>query len=194
MVKTESVIPTAGSYALAGWLAIASSILLVPQVILAILIEVFVGRNPVWTMTVAVMNIVGLIIGIYVLYMFRQLLNERYSFHEVDTLVAILILVNIVSSLVGLLGLLPGLQVAAGVAMAVIFVPYGILNIVFGVKLLNLKDNVFGLMKPFAYVTIAAGVCAATVLLSPFGLLLAVTGLVLQGIIFLKANDDTEYL
>jgi hypothetical protein len=194
MVKTESVIPMAGSYTLAGWLAIASAIMIVPQVILAILIEFLVGRNPFWTMTVAVMNVVGLVIGIYVLYMFRQLLNERFSFHGVDTIVTILILANVASSLIGLIGLMPRLHLAAGVTMAVLFVPFGILSIVFGVKLLNLKDSVFGLLKPYAYVTIASGVCAATVLLSPFGLLLGVTALVIQGIIFLKASDDTEYL
>lgn len=194
MVKAESVIPITSGYVLAGWLAIASAILLVPQVILALIIEYLFGRHPVWTMTVAVMNIVGLVIGVYVLYMFRRLLNERCSFHDVDTLITILILVNVASSLLGLVGLLPNFQTAAGVAVAVLFVPFGILEIVFGVKLLQVKDNLFGLLKPFAYFTIAGGVCAATILLSPIGLLLAVTALVIQGIIFLRAGDDTEFL
>ncbi len=70
----------------------------------------------------------------------------------------------------------------------------GIINIVFGIRLLQLKDDLFGQLKPFAYATIGSGVGIVSILLMPFGLLAAVTAYIIQGIIFLRAAEDVEFV
>jgi hypothetical protein len=63
----------------------------------------------------------------------------------------------------------------------------GILSIVFAVKLLRLQDDLFGLLKPYAYATMASAVCLATVILAPVGMLVDAAATVMLGVIFLRA-------
>jgi hypothetical protein len=185
-------------YTLAGWLAIISAILLVPEIALAALSELAaLGIN----LIVIPIHLANLIIGIYILYMFRRLLNQRFDFHATDTLITILIIVNIVFSVVGLIGLLVntfGLssdtEHILSIITLILFIPFCILTIVFGVRLLKLKDDLFGLLKPYAYTTIGSGVCGATIILAPIGLFVAAAALVILGMIFLRAMREAEIL
>jgi hypothetical protein len=78
-----------------------------------------------------------------------------------------------------------GLLVALPIVM--LGIPLAVLSIIFGVKLLRLQDDLFGLLRPFAYVTIAAGVCFVTILLAPLGLVVDAVSNVILGVIFLRA-------
>ena len=75
-----------------------------------------------------------------------------------------------------------------------LFVPFSIITVVFGVVLLKLKNDLFGLLNPYAFTTIASGVCGATVILAPIGLLAAIAALVMLGMIFLRAKREAEIL
>jgi hypothetical protein len=195
MIKSDPVVHVADSgYTLAGWLAIAQAVLLVPQVLVASAIGLLSVSHPAVDAFVATMSIVGLAVGVYVLYMFRRLLNDRFNFHGVDVLITALILVNCIAVLLGLAGMIEGLEVSVGIITAALLVLYGIVSAVFGIKLFKLEDNLFGLLIPFALLTIASGVCIATFLLAPIGVVTEVGALVIQGIIFLKAREERQYL
>ena len=56
-------------YSTAGWLAIISAVLFMPELILAILAEFF---TPELKIIVIPIHIVNVIIGVYILYMFRS--------------------------------------------------------------------------------------------------------------------------
>ncbi len=182
----------------AGWLAIISAVLLVPEISLAALAEFY---SSTLTIFVIPIHIANLIIGIYLLYMFRKLLNDQFNFHSIDVIITILIIVNIISFFVGLVELTMSLigtgkiiQDSMSIVTVILFIPYCILTIVFGVKLLNLKEDLYGMQKPFAYTTIASGVCGATLILAPLGLITAVVALVMQGMIFLRVQRESEIL
>jgi len=183
-------------YSLAGWLAIASGALVMPQVALSVVIEVMKLD---WEIYLIPLHVVNAAVGVYILYKFRLLLHERYDFHRTDQLITILIGANIVFGLLGLGDIYSrvfGMAYELGwavVSMA-LFVPYGIVTVVFGWMLLKLQGDLLGLLKPFAYTTIASGCCAATILLSPVGMLFGIAALVIQGIIFMRARDEVEYL
>jgi len=192
MTETKTV-----QYALAGWLAIISAVLLVPEIGLAVLLE-FISSD--LKVIIAPIHIANLIIGVYILYMFRRLLNKEFGFHNTDVIITILILVDIVSFIIGIVelgGSMFGLKLTADydltLSMFVLFA-YSIVTIVFATMLLKLKDDLFGLLRPYAYTTIVSGVCGATVVLSPIGLLAAVVALVMQGMIFLRAKREAEIL
>jgi len=75
--------------------------------------------------------------------------------------------------------------------MVVIGVPLGILSVIFDIKLLEMQDNLNGLLKPYAFLNIAAGICFATFILSPLGLLIGAVGDVMMGLILLKKGPVT---
>jgi hypothetical protein len=194
MDKTEAV---SQSYTLAGWLAIISAILLIPEVGLAVILD-FVKSD--LEVIILPIHIANLIIGIFVLYTFRRLLNREFNFHNTDVIITVMILINVVSFVIGFIELgnsMFGLDLAVeqdlSLAIGVLLIN-SIVTIVFGVMLLKLKDDLFGLLQPYAYTTIVSGVCGATILLAPLGLLAAVIALVMLGMIFLRAKREAAIL
>jgi hypothetical protein len=181
-------------YAVAGWLAIAQAVLVLPQIALAVFVEILSESFPVANIFLVMMKITGVAVGIYVLYMFKRLLNERYNFHKTDIPIILLIGVNVFFFIIGIIGMIPSWEIAVGIATLVFLVPFSILEIVFAALLLKLDDDLFGLKQPFAYVTIAGGICGITVVLIPFYMLASLIALVIQGMIFLRAKEDHEFL
>jgi hypothetical protein len=182
-------------YALAGWLAIVSAILVVPEIGLGTLLGLV---SPAMSALITPLRIINLAIGIFVLYMFRKLLNERYDFHQTDSVIMILIYTNVFFFFLGMGEVLFDIIGADTTALSLIsicaFIPFGIVTVVFGVLLLRLKDDLYGLLKPFAYTTIASGALGATIILAVFGLLAALVALVIQGMVFLRAKEQEEIL
>mgnify|MGYP006870737291 CR=1 FL=1 len=74
--------------------------------------------------------------------------------------------------------------------MVFIGVPLGILSVIFGIKLLEMQDNLNGLLKPYAILNIVAGVCFATFILAPLGLLIGAAGDVVMGLILLRKGPS----
>lgn len=186
------------NYRLAGWLAIVSSILLLPEIILGLVFEFLA---PDFKIIVAVIHFFNTIIAIYIWYMFKILLNKQFDFHQVNIPIMIIIGINILFFFLGIVDLYGTLfetgeafKTALGIVTFSFFVPFCIVNIIFAVILLKIKDDLFGLLKPFAYLTIISGALGATIILAPLGLITVVISLVIQGMIFLRAQGEIEIL
>ena len=185
-------------YVLAGWLAIISAILVVPEIVLAALAG---WVSPGLNLFVVPVHIANLVIGVYILFMFRKLLNVEFDFHAADLLITLLIVVNVVFFVIGVIDLVvtitgsePNLERSMTWITMMLFVPFSILTIVFGAVMLKMQGELYGLLKPYAYTTIASGVCGATVILAPLGLVAAIVALVILGMIFLRAKREAEIL
>ena len=86
------------------------------------------------------------------------------------------------------LGLLPLFAAVATLGLIILIgIPLSVVGIVFAVRLLRLQDDLCGLLKPFAYTTIAACICYVTVILAPIGGLVDAAATVILGLIFFKA-------
>jgi hypothetical protein len=181
-------------YNLAGWLAILYAVMLVPQIVFGFIVEKTASGNPVAETFMTLLNLAGYALVIYVLAMFRHLLNERFDFHEVDIFIWILIWANVLFAGLGLVALVPVLERPLGFMVLALFVPYSIITAVLGFKLLHLKDDLFGLLKPYAYTTIALGILGATILLMPIALFIQIAALIIQGMIFLRAKEQVEFV
>ena len=199
MIASESALSSSPNYyALAGWLSIASAVLIIPEIGLT----VFIGLlSPKLEIFLAPLRVVNVVMGIFVLYMFRKLLNVCFRFHRADTLIHVLITVNVVFFLIGLIDIFAGLagagggfEIAFSIVSMVLFVAYCIVNIIFGVTLLKLEDNMFRLLKPYAVMIILSGALGATVILIPFALLAAIAHMIILGMIFLRAREEVEFL
>jgi len=190
------------NYQLPGWAAITAAVLALPMIIVGMIIEISMHTKPALAATLLLPDVlltaVWVTCGLYALARFRSFLNQRYDFHEVDGLiVAILIgsaLLTIVSMVgriaVVLLGLGPKGAVPFIVAIVAIGVPLSVLSIVFAVKLLRLEADLGGLKKAFAYTTIAAAVCFATLILAPLGMVIDAASNVLLGMVFLRRESS----
>ena len=143
-------------------------------------------------------------IGVYVLLMFRKLLNERYNYHGIDTLIIISIWWSILFQISSLgmkawaiaLGLEPRLTLVLiylsffTVAMLTI----GIVDILIAVRLLKIKDKLNDLLRAFAYITIIAGILEASIVLSPLALILVPVTCVILGMVFLREKEQAEFV
>ena len=137
---------------------------------------------------------VGTLLGIYVLFMFRRLLNERHSFHKADKLINALICCYAALALIWALDLVLNQQFSVLFALPIIYVLSSLIGIVFAIRLLKLESNLSGLLKPYVYSTIASGVCGATIVLGEYGRPIFMVSLILLGMILIRAESEPEYL
>jgi len=185
-------------YTCAGWLAIANAVILIPTIGLAIFLNYIAGSVSLVNLFQMLLSILFCVLGVYILIRFRKLLNVHYQFYEADNMILTLIWINIIFTVSGFLKyIFPEAAIAkliTDILGMALFYLMGIINIIFGVRILKLKDNLFGLRNPFAYMTIGSGVGIVSLVLMPFGLLAAVAAYIIQGIIFLRAAEDVEFV
>ena len=192
------------NYTLAGWLAIGAAVLALPILFLGVMVDVLTRKGaemvPVFLLLLACVNLAQLAMHVYAFLRLRHLLNERFGFHAVDTLIIAIVAMTIAIVSVSLLsrvalvaGLLTEALVPFSLAMIVLLaVPLAILGIVYAVKLLGLQDDLHGLLKPYAYTSIGASVCFATIILAPLGMLVAAVSTVFLGMILLRADRTPQ--
>ena len=139
---TESKPTTAdarGHYTLAGWVAIVQAVLVIPQIILAVGVEFLSQHYPPLRLVLVVLSVAGAIAGVYVLYILKKLLNDRFSFHDVDIFIIVFIAINVFMFFVGIAGMIEAFELSAVIITGVIFLIYGLLSIAFGVTILRLR-------------------------------------------------------
>jgi len=194
-MSTEKAVSTGVSqYALAGWLSILQAVIILPKVGVDLFVEsmslsgygilqLFIG-----------FDVVSRLIGIYVLIMFRRLLNERHSFYSADKLINALILCYAALALFWALDLVLNPQFNTLFALPFIYVLSSLISIVYAVRLLRLESSLSGMLRPYVYATIAGGVLSATVVLGEYGRPITMVSLILLGIILIRAESEPEYL
>jgi hypothetical protein len=172
---------------LAGYLSIASAILTIPMFAMTF----FLASQPdsASKLLAMVLTGAGMILFIFIFLSLKGLLNVRYGFHDTDIYINMLIWLNAVSLALTFLQLFPASEKLAEVAPLVLSVLSGIVLIIFAVKLLRLPDTLHGMLKPFAYATLATGVCFATIVLFAIGLLASILSDIFLGVIFLHAVE-----
>ncbi|MDH5768172.1 MAG: hypothetical protein OEZ31_04345 [Nitrospirota bacterium] len=125
---------------------------------------------------------------IYMFMYLRRLFNIRFKFHDVDKYISVLIWGNVFLSVLNLLSLgyseleasLMGFLVGAFILLQIIY-------IIFAIRILRLPDNLFGLLRPFSYTSIAGGICLASIILIPIGFIVSSVSDIILGIIFFRA-------
>lgn len=195
-------------FAFAGWLAVVQAIIFPIAFVMAI-IEQGIAQGlldidrPFFGLS-DVMMLIFTAIAIYTLLMFKRLLNEHYEYRDLNLLIYISIWWAIMFQVVGLgLGYLtivlwPVDKVLFAVIYLIFFagamVAIGIVDILIAIKILSIKEHFSELIRAFAYITMAAGICEVSVLLSPLSLILVpVTGIVLA-MIFFRDRQQVEYV
>lgn len=171
---------------LAEWFSITNAAVTIPIVVLSIFLAAIGGVGA--KVIQAALTLISLGLFVYIFLSLRKFLNSRLRFHDVDTNITVLIWVNVVISILSILSLSSSqLETAFGLLTFFAIIPWGIIYIVFAIRLLRLSDDLFGLLRPFSYTSIASGLCFTTVILIPLGLILGAVADVILGMIFFKA-------
>lgn len=186
----EGMMPiTKQQLTLAGWLAIANALFAIPSIAMSWFLEKMEGMGP--RLSQAILTIVGLGLFLYVISSLKKLLNLRFQFHDVDIYISLLIWGNVVLAAVSLLTLgSKGFEWAMGILSIIAFIVFGVLSIMFATRLLRLSGGLYGLLKPFCYVSIASGICFVTVFLAPVGIIAGAVADVILGVIFFRAAEE----
>ena len=188
-------------YQIAGWLAITSVMMMAPSAGLAFLFDMKPDQFAMVLPYHFGLEILGLVLGCYALYQFKNFLNE-YDFHRVDTLVILVIIGSVLLTGVGLAGRIYGAtdhsvaeeemimkKLSWILAIVAVGTPLSIIGIIFSVQLLKLRSTLGGLLKPIAYTYMAASICFITVVLAPIGLLLVIISTILMAIVMIRGPE-----
>lgn len=171
---------------LAGGLAMFSALLTIPWFILAF----FLAENRTLPVKAAeaAMLVLSTVLGVYLLVTLQRLLNRRYAFFEANRPLQLIIKINIVTAAVTILGFaVPALEAGLAVFGLIVVVALGGLQIYFGMRLLRFPETLQGLHKPYCYLNIATGICLASLILLPLGVLSGAVADVMLGTIFFQA-------
>jgi hypothetical protein len=174
----------------AGWCSITNALIAIPSLAMSWFLDTAKGIGP--RLSQAILTVVGLGLFLYVVYSFRKLLNSRFKFHDVDTYISLMIWGNIALAVLSLFSLGTGkLESFMGTLTVAALIVFGILSIMFGTRLLRLSGNLYGLLKPFCYVTIGSGICLVTIFLLPVAITAGAIADVILGVIFFRAAEQT---
>jgi len=174
---------------LAGWLSITNAIFAIPSIAMSWFLDTIGGAGA--KLSQAILTLVSLGLFLYVIISLRKLLNYRFQFHEVDIYISLLIWGNVVLAIFSLLSLgSRGFEWFMNILSIVSFIVFGILAIMFATRLLRLPGNLYGLLKPFCYITLVSGICFITVFLSPVGIIAGAVADVILGVIFFRAAEQ----
>ncbi len=194
-------------YSIAGWISIAQAVIFPLAFIISIAqgvigIKAFGYRGPMFGPSdLLFLAVTGM--SVYTLILFRWLLNERYNYHAIDTLIFLAICWGIVYQIgsialrIWLMMIWPVSELAMTIISLTFFalgmISVGIIDILIAVRLLQIKQTVNELIRAFTYVTMAAGLSEVSVVLSPISLLLSPVSFVILGMIFLK-KEEVEFV
>ena len=194
-MKIEKVVSTkVSSYTLAGWLSILQAVIILPRVGVDLFVESLTTSGYGILQLFIGFDVVSGLLGIYVLFMFRRLLNERHSFHNADNLINALIFCYASYALFWALDLVLNPHFSVLFVLPIISVLSSLISIVYAIRLLKLESNLSGLLKPYVYATIAGAVFGVTVVLGEYGRPIYMVSLILLGMILIRAESEPEYL
>jgi len=163
----------------------ASAILAIPWFLFSY--NVTDRNDPVIRVAEASMLVGSLALLIYLLVTFQQLLNRRYAFHHANKTISLIIQANVTLTANSLLGIaIPELGGPVRIMGFILVVIAGILQMMFGIWLLQLPASLGGLHRPYCYINVITGFAFASVVLLPLGMVTNCIADIMLGTIFMQ--------
>lgn len=172
-------------------MAVASAVLTIPSVLLDFW---FAGAEEAdYSLLNAGFH--ALLVAVFVFYIsvFRRLLHAKAGFHEVDTPISILIWVSVAVAALDVFG--SAGSMSADVINTLILpaaILLAIVTAVFGYKLRDCSDALFGYRDTIGWLSIITGVCAATIVLIPIALGTSIAADIVIAMVLFMAKRELE--
>lgn len=178
-------------YRFAGYCAIISSFLAIPHLIIHLMCDMQLEPITILLPLNILFTIIGSFCGLYAFYRFKCYLNEYYEFHDIDIYVMPIILLSIMGSTLAIFSQMgPAFKIPSIIAIFAICIAVGIIVILYSVRLLSLPVSLHGMLRPYAYITIAAAICFMLFILGPIGVILGAVTDFMLGVILLKSAEE----
>jgi hypothetical protein len=197
------------TYRTAAWLVFAK----IGTELFMLVFLIFMAAAKSWTLGPAAFRgfvlILVSLLNVYILFTLRRLLWDRYDFHQLDVIIPVLacagVVLEILNQFTEMAQVLNPGDAAKIIAARILFVivPWGIINVVFAAGLLKLNFSEKSLLRPFAYLYLAAGIVLISTILAlaspvlglflfPFLVLTGVGADVLLGLTFLRSRETEQ--
>ncbi|MES9939016.1 MAG: hypothetical protein ABW104_04490 [Candidatus Thiodiazotropha sp. 6PLUC2] len=155
---------TTGKLLFLAWLTIFYLIATIPAIAISFMSGVE-PENEFYTTFGNLFNIVDSAIYIYLLIMFKQLLNIRLETHTADRYITILVALSLIMAVLNIFMPADAEEFnLISISFFVLLIPMGIVSILFGLRLLKLKSN-YNYLKLFSWSNIIMGGLLASVVL-----------------------------
>ena len=188
---------TNARYKLAGGLSFAMAVLGIPMVVLAVALEFASHVGAISALANRgvsdLLSLVSYGIAMYLYATLRHLFETRYGSRDFSRLLQTFIYLCAFLAACTAFGVLSAkIQLLVGLLSVLALVAFGIMSILFGFRLLRQNFELSGMRKPYAYTGIAVGICYASILLLPIGLLISVANDIIAALIFFGAARPPE--
>jgi hypothetical protein len=144
-----------------AWLSLFYFVLTFPTIAVSYLSEFYGGSGVLGALNMG-LTVINSLIYIYLMLMFRLFLNLRFNYSGVNIHIIILIVLALALNVTSLL--LDDDFGFVAIAFLLSLVPFGIVNILFGKRLLSIKED-FSYLRLYSWSTIFTGIFLATVIL-----------------------------
>lgn len=173
-------------YRIAGTLAMINALLTIPWLIMTFFLGIKEGM---WFKIAEItMQLSSTCIFVFTSLTLKRLVNLVHAFHGVDRYILLLIKGNVVLMAVSCIGaIIPAVASAAGIIAVILVVPPGVIQLLFGIKLLQLPADLDGLLRPYCYLNMITGFSLAAIILLPLGILTGAIADIMLGTIFFQA-------
>ena len=186
------------NYKCAGWLGFIAAFLLIPITSLSFYLRfshAFENHQDMsLTWGFVSLSVIYLTVFSLIMLTFKTLLNQRVQTSSFNVLIYMMIGLNIVLTLTDLTGFIVTEHMDTLSSVAIIsMIPYGIINIIIGIKLLKLDHNLFEWKTSFAVLTIIGGASLMLIFIGPLALLTSfISFIILSNIFFNAAKKSTS--
>jgi hypothetical protein len=175
------------SLVIAGWIAIFSAVLTLPLVLVSIFLAVW-PENEFLEAANKSLSLVLTALGIYILVTLRKLLHA-HRFHAADLVIALLVGGFVVTEALEIPGALVAPREFIDTMLIAFAIVLAVLSAVLGFKVLPAATLVRGPMTTYAYLSIATGICFATLVLIPVGLITSLAETVCLAMVFFRESE-----
>ncbi|MFZ5910475.1 MAG: hypothetical protein ACOYYU_10710 [Chloroflexota bacterium] len=174
---------------LAGWMAIANALITILIIGSFAFFRAHLGEQA--EIAQAILMAVSAWLFICVFLSLKKMLNTGFGFYDTDVFIKWITWIKAVLTAVSVVPLfVPRAELGVGIlGSLILIIPMGIILILLSVTLLRLEDNLYELLKPFAYVSIATGFCFTAISLIPFALITGAASDIILGMIFFRAAE-----
>ncbi|MBI2355393.1 MAG: hypothetical protein HYV06_10305 [Deltaproteobacteria bacterium] len=168
-----------------GMLAMASAVLTLPMFLYSLQLE---GRHDESALTMQLLlQGIGTFIFVALIATLRGFLVRNCAFKKAGAIILGLIILNLLYAAASSVLLFnPEAQEQLQPVLAALVILLGIAQAGLGMRLFALDNDLGGMKRPYCWLNIATGVCLASLLLIPLGIITSAVGDVMLATIFLR--------
>lgn len=176
---------------MAGFLAMTSAILCIPALLLSYYLATTELQADV--LLLAAVQLLGLFLFTVLTLCFKKLLNSRFLYHRADNYFDFLVATYLFYTAASISSLfLPSLQKPLDLFSMLLVCAIGVAQVLLGINLFQLPDSLYGMRKPYCFLTIITGIFVATIVLLPIGVIVGAITDVMLGTIFFQAATQPD--